>query len=67
MKQALEKLSSSIIIVHNHPSGNNKPSKSDIEITNKLKDAGKTMDINVLDHIIITELHYFSFADEGLL
>ena len=67
MKQALEKLASSIMIIHNHPSGNNKPSKSDIEITNKLKEAGKTMDINVLDHLIITELHYFSFADEGLL
>ncbi|NOZ46938.1 MAG: JAB domain-containing protein [Chlorobi bacterium] len=67
MKHAIEKLASSIILVHNHPSGNNKPSKNDSDITQKLKDAGKTIDINVLDHIIITEENYYSFADNGLI
>lgn len=67
MKHAIEKLASSIIIIHNHPSGNKTPSISDKEITDKLKNAGKTIDVNVLDHLIITESGYYSFADEGLM
>lgn len=56
---------SSIILFHNHPSGNTTPSKADISLTNKLVQAGSFLDINVLDHLIITDLRYFSFADEG--
>lgn len=58
-----------IIISHNHPSGNLKSSGSDQELTNKLKEAGKLMDITLLDHIIISaqDGHFFSFADGGLL
>ncbi len=67
MKAGIDQLASSIILCHNHPSGNKLPSQQDKSITNKLKDAGKTMDIPVLDHIIITDEGYFSFADEGLI
>lgn len=67
MKMALEKLASSIILCHNHPSGNTQPSEADIEITHKLAKAGKIMDVPVLDHIIVTDKSYLSFADEGLL
>ncbi len=65
MKLALEQLASSIILVHNHPSGNTNPSNHDKNITQKIKEAGKIMDIPVLDHIIITDAAYYSFADEG--
>lgn len=58
---------SSIILSHNHPSGNTKPSDSDISITNKIKDAGKLLDISLLDHIIVTEDNYYSFADDDKL
>ena len=58
---------SSIIVAHNHPSGNTQPSDSDIQITQKLKVAGETMDIALLDHVIITNESYYSFADEGML
>ncbi len=57
----------SIILCHNHPSGNLKPSDQDIDMTKKTVDAGKMLDIKVLDHIIITEKGYYSFADEGLI
>lgn len=67
LKHAIEKLASSIILCHNHPSGNNKPSDNDIAITRKVKDAGNVMDIAVLDHIIICEKNYYSFADEGII
>lgn len=67
MKRGIELLASSIIIAHNHPSGNAQPSKSDIDITQKLKESGKLIDIPVTDHIIVCEHTYFSFADEGLL
>ena len=67
LKLAIEKLASGIILCHNHPSGNIQPSKSDIDITKKLKEAAKFMDINVLDHIIVTDSEYFSFADGGLM
>lgn len=65
LKQALDKMASGVILCHNHPSGNLKPSDSDASITQKLKDAGKLMDIVILDHIIITEKGYYSFADDG--
>lgn len=64
---ALKSLASGIIIVHNHPSGNLSPSKADIDITEKLKSACKIMEIDLLDHLIITKEDHFSFADDGLL
>ena len=67
LKQALEKLASSVILCHNHPSGNRNPSKADNTITNKLKQAAQLMDIQVLDHIIVADIEYFSYADEGKL
>jgi DNA repair protein RadC len=67
MKKALETRAASMILSHNHPSGNIQPSTADTKITQKLKDAGAIMDIPVLDHVIITDNGYFSFADEGLL
>lgn len=66
-KPALDFLSSSVILVHNHPSGNLKPSDADVAITKKLKKGGDILDIPVLDHVIVTEKYYFSFADEGIL
>jgi DNA repair protein RadC len=64
---ALKGNASSIILAHNHPSGNLKPSEADRQLTNKLTQAGKLLDISVLDHLIITAEEYFSFADEGLI
>jgi len=66
-KAALDQYASSIILVHNHPSGNLKPSQADIDLTNKMKAAGKLLEIPVLDHIIFGDEGYFSFADEVLL
>lgn len=66
-KKGIEKLASGIIIAHNHPSGNLQPSQQDIDLTKKIKETGKLMDITLLDHLIITDTHYFSFADEGIL
>jgi DNA repair protein RadC len=64
---ALENHAASIILSHNHPSGNLKPSQADINLTRKLRDAGQLLDISVLDHVIFTNTSYFSFADEGML
>ena len=64
---ALKANASSIIIVHNHPSGNSSPSNTDCLLTNKIKEAGKLLDIPVLDHLILTAESYLSFADESLL
>jgi len=66
-KLAVESLASGIILAHNHPSGNLTPSQADIDLTRKLKDAGKLLDIQVLDHIIIAGKNYYSFADESML
>jgi DNA repair protein RadC len=66
-KTALELGATSIILCHNHPSGALKPSEADIKITKKLKLAGESLDILILDHVIVTEHHYYSFADEGIL
>ena len=67
LKSALEVGATALILVHNHPSGTLKPSVADKEITKKLKLAAQSLDIKVLDHLIITENAYFSFADEGLI
>ena len=66
-KMALDHFSTGIIIAHNHPSGSLKPSREDIHITQKVKEAGNTLSIQLLDHIIVTQNSYFSFSDEGLL
>jgi len=64
---ALKANAVSIVLCHNHPSGNLRPSRQDEELTEKIRNAGKFLDIKVLDHIIITSESYFSFADEGLV
>ncbi|HSD14825.1 MAG TPA: DNA repair protein RadC [Flavobacterium sp.] len=66
-KTALEHNATSVILVHNHPSGTLIASEADKQITRKLKEAGKHLDILVLDHVIVTEKSYFSFADENIL
>ncbi|WP_109435194.1 DNA repair protein RadC [Aquimarina sp. AU119] len=66
-KLALEYGATSLIIGHNHPSGSLRPSQSDKNLTQKLKAAGSTLDIKLLDHIVVTEDRYFSFADELIL
>jgi DNA repair protein RadC len=66
-RSAVEKLASGIILAHNHPSGNLKPSQADIALTRKIKEAGVMLDISVLDHIIIASNDYFSFSDQGML
>jgi DNA repair protein RadC len=66
LKKALQEDAVSIILCHNHPSGNLQPSKQDIELTAKIREAGKFLDINVIDHIIVSENGYFSLADAGL-
>ena len=64
---ALKCLASSIILVHNHPSGNINPSEQDREFTKKIKSACKFLEIQLFDHIIITRYDYFSFADNGYI
>jgi len=66
-KKALEHSACGIILAHNHPSGSAKPSQSDTQITRRISGAGQIMDIPILDHLIITESGYFSFADQGML
>ena len=67
MKKAIEHLASGIVVCHNHPSGNINPSESDIQITNKIRESGKLLDIQLHDHLIISDKDYYSFADHGLL
>jgi DNA repair protein RadC len=66
-KLAVEDLASGIILAHNHPSGNLTASQADLDLTKKLREGGKLLDIQVLDHIIVAGQRYFSFADEGLM
>ena len=66
-KPAIEKLASSVIICHNHPSGNLKASQADLKLTRKIVEAGKSLDIAVLDHLIVGNQAYLSLADEGLM
>ncbi|WP_347052977.1 RadC family protein [Flavobacterium olei] len=65
-KLALENSATGLILCHNHPSGNLKPSDADKKITRKICDAGDNLDVKVLDHLIITESKYYSFVDEGI-
>jgi DNA repair protein RadC len=67
LKKSLEYLASGIIVCHNHPSGNLNPSESDTKITQKIKESASLLDIQLLDHIIISEKEYYSFADNGLI
>lgn len=67
LRQALEQDAVSIILCHNHPSGSLKPSRADEQLTAKIKEAARYLDITVLDHLIVSEEGYFSFADEGLM
>jgi len=64
---ALKCHASSIILSHNHPSGNTKPSEADIRLTKNLIEGGKLLEISILDHLILTTENFFSFADEGLM
>jgi DNA repair protein RadC len=65
--QAINLLASSIILAHNHPSGNNKPSDADIVITKKIKEGAQLIDVFVADHIIVCNNCFYSFADQGIL
>lgn len=67
LKKALEEDAVNMILCHNHPSGSLKPSKADEELTTKIKEAAKYFDIKVIDHIIVSDNGYYSFADEGIL
>ena len=67
LKKALEEDAVNIVLCHNHPSGSLKPSRQDEELTHKIKEAARYFDIQVLDHIIVSDMGYYSFADEGLL
>ncbi len=67
LKKAVECAATSLILSHNHPSGNLKPSRQDEELTQKIKQAAAFLDIKVLDHVIVSDEGYFSFADEGML
>jgi DNA repair protein RadC len=64
---ALKCLACGVILAHNHPSGNNQPSNADIQLTHRMVAGGKILEINVLDHIVLTKESIFSFADEGLI
>lgn len=64
---ALKSNAASIILIHNHPSGNLKPSQADLDLTRKMKEAGRYLDLPIVDHIILTKESYLSFADEGLM
>ena len=67
LRKALEQDAVNIILCHNHPSGSLKPSRADEQLTSKIKEAAKFIDITVLDHIIVSEDGYYSFADDGIL
>jgi len=67
MKRALDCMAASIFVSHNHPSGSLLPSKADRDLTQKIKTAGQLIDIMLVDHLIIGQKDYFSFADEGIL
>jgi DNA repair protein RadC len=67
LKKALQQNAVSIIVCHNHPSGNLRPSRADELLTQKLKEAALLLDITMLDHIIVSDQGYYSFADEGFM
>lgn len=66
-KRGIELMATAMILAHNHPSGNLTPSEADIQLTKKIKEASRYLDIQILDHLIVTQKSYYSFADEGLI
>lgn len=66
-REAVLRRASGVIFVHNHPSGNLQPSSADVDLTRKGKEAGKALEVTLLDHLIISERGYYSFADEGII
>jgi len=66
-KKALEQAASGVVLCHNHPSGNLNPSRADIDLTKKLTSFGSMIEMPILDHLIITDKNYFSFADESMM
>ncbi len=66
-KAAINELASGMVVAHNHPSGNLTPSQADIDLTKRIKESGKLLEIQLLDHVIVGGQKYFSFADEGML
>src|SRR5690606_21670618 len=66
-KAAIDQFATALVIAHNHPSGNLKPSTEDVKITKQIAEAGKILSIQLLDHVIIAQNSYFSFADESML
>lgn len=66
-RPAIEYLATQVVLVHNHPSGQLRPSKQDIDLTRKLRAAGQNLDIHIIDHIIVAHSGYYSFSDEGML
>ncbi|WP_209330504.1 RadC family protein [Lunatimonas salinarum] len=66
-KHAMDHFANALILVHNHPSGQLKPSEQDVRLTRRLVDAGKSLELPVIDHVIFTDVGYFSFSDEGLI
>lgn len=67
LKTALDARAAAFIAIHNHPSGNLEPSRADVELTEKLKQSGRILDLPMLDHLIVSERGYYSFADEGMM
>ena len=67
LKRALEVGATALVMAHNHPTGNLHPSASDVRLTKKMNEAAKILDIGLLDHLIVSEKNYFSFADENKL
>ena len=65
LKEAINALASGLILCHNHPSGNTRPSTADDQLTERVRQAAKLMQIRLLDHLILTDGHYYSYADEG--
>lgn len=66
-KHAMDHFASAMILVHNHPSGQLRPSDHDLRLTRRLVEAGKSLELPILDHVIFTDVGYFSFSDEGLI
>ena len=67
LKLAIEALASGMVLAHNHPSGNLKPSQADINLTKQIKQAAQLLEVNLVDHLIVTDHGYYSFADEGII
>lgn len=67
LSTALKVTAIGMVVAHNHPSGSLKPSQADIQLTQKIRDAGKLLDIQLVDHLIMTQEQYYSFADEGMI